>query len=76
MRYALVSDITRISPPRSCARGIANVLTSREYHLGDMVGYGPWPNEVVSILRSREVPVSPVTMTPQWNRLQALRLPL
>ncbi len=26
------------------------------YHLGDLVGYAPWPNEVVSLLHGRGVP--------------------
>lgn len=25
------------------------------YHLGDLVGYGPWPNEVVSVVRQRAI---------------------
>ncbi|HMH26510.1 MAG TPA: metallophosphoesterase family protein, partial [Gemmatimonadaceae bacterium] len=26
------------------------------YHLGDLTGYAPWPNEVVSLLRERAIP--------------------
>jgi predicted phosphodiesterase len=26
------------------------------YHLGDLVGYAPWPNEVVALLRERGIP--------------------
>lgn len=26
------------------------------YHLGDLVGYAPWPNEVVALLRQRDIP--------------------
>jgi len=26
------------------------------YHLGDLTGYAPWPNEVVSLLRERGIP--------------------
>ena len=25
------------------------------YHLGDLVGYAPWPNEVVALLRERGI---------------------
>ncbi|MCR4339270.1 MAG: metallophosphoesterase, partial [Gemmatimonadaceae bacterium] len=25
------------------------------YHLGDLVGYAPWPNEVVGLLHGREI---------------------
>jgi hypothetical protein len=26
------------------------------YHLGDLTGYAPWPNEVVSLVRERAIP--------------------
>jgi len=29
---------------------------SSTYHLGDLVGYAPWPNEVVSLLRENGIP--------------------
>jgi predicted phosphodiesterase len=54
MRIALISDIHANLPALesviehiSRAGGIAAT-----YHLGDLVGYAPWPNETVSLLRS------------------------
>jgi hypothetical protein len=41
MRYALNSDIHS----RRAAQAI--------YHLGELVGCAPWPNEVVVLLRER-----------------------
>ena len=52
MRYALISDIHANLPALEAvladiaARGIENT-----YHLGDLVGYAPWPNETVERLR-------------------------
>lgn len=57
MRYALISDIHGNLP------ALEAVLTDIEgrglrtiYHLGDLVGYAPWPNEVVDLVRSRAIP--------------------
>jgi hypothetical protein len=58
MRYALNSDIHS----RRAAQAI--------YHLGDLVGYAPWPNEVVVLLRERgTLSVSRVTTTPRRPRI-------
>jgi predicted phosphodiesterase len=57
MRYALVADIHANLPALEAvladidARGAAAAI----YHLGDLVGYAPWPNEVVASLRSRGI---------------------
>jgi predicted phosphodiesterase len=57
-RYALISDIHANLPALEAvladiaARG-DDVVT---YHLGDLVGYAPWPNEVVALLRERAIP--------------------
>ena len=57
MRYALISDIHANLPALQAVlddidrRGIPAV-----YHLGDLVGYAPWPNEVVHLLRDRAIP--------------------
>ena len=55
-RYALVSDIHANLP------ALEAVLASIEaqpglvtYHLGDLVGYAPWPNETVELIRSRGI---------------------
>lgn len=56
MRYALISDIHANLPALEAvlvdidARKVGAV-----YHLGDLVGYAPWPNEVVDLIRSRAI---------------------
>ncbi|HEV8598958.1 MAG TPA: metallophosphoesterase family protein [Gemmatimonadales bacterium] len=58
MHYALISDIHGNEP------ALAAVLdhiahrspAAATYHLGDLVGYGPAPNEVVQLLLSRGIP--------------------
>jgi predicted phosphodiesterase len=56
MKYALISDVHANLPALEAvladidARGIDAV-----YHLGDLVGYAPWPNEVVELIRSRGI---------------------
>src|SRR5918995_2071069 len=57
MKYALISDIHGNLP------ALETVLTDLEergdvdaiYHLGDLGGYAPWPNEVVALLRERGI---------------------
>lgn len=52
MRYALISDIHANLPALEAvlddvaARADVNAV----YHLGDLVGYAPWPDEVVDLL--------------------------
>ncbi len=56
MRIALISDIHANLPALEAvladidARGVDAV-----YHLGDLVGYAPWPNEVVALIRARGI---------------------
>jgi len=58
VKYGLISDIHGNLP------ALEAVLTHLDhqsdltgvYHLGDLVGYAPWPNEVVDLLRKRAVP--------------------
>ena len=55
---ALLSDIHANLP---ALESVLEELAHREgivgiYHLGDLVGYGPWPNEVVDLLRSNGIP--------------------
>jgi predicted phosphodiesterase len=58
MRYALISDIHANLPALEAVladidrRGDTHAI----YHLGDLVGYAPWPNEVVDLLRRRGIP--------------------
>jgi predicted phosphodiesterase len=57
MRYALISDSHGNLPALEAVlanideRGVADAL----YHLGDLGGYAPWPNEIVSLLRERGI---------------------
>lgn len=54
MRYALISDIHANLPALEAV--LDHIAGQKEiaatYHLGDLVGYAPWPNEAVSMLRS------------------------
>jgi predicted phosphodiesterase len=58
MRYALISDIHANLPALEAV--LADIATRPSidaiYHLGDLVGYAPWPNETVALLRERGVP--------------------
>src|SRR5213082_3865635 len=58
MRYAIISDIHANLP---ALRAVLADIDARSdvdaiYHLGDLTGYAPWPNEVVSLLRDRAIP--------------------
>jgi predicted phosphodiesterase len=58
MKYALISDIHANLP------AIEAVLTDiarrpdvhATYHLGDLVGYAPWPDETVALLEQANIP--------------------
>lgn len=52
MRIALISDIHANLPAlEAVLQEIGRREISSVYHLGDLVGYAPWPNEVVARLR-------------------------
>lgn len=57
MKYALISDIHGNLPALDAV--IAEIDRRRDidatFHLGDLVGYAPWPNEVVQRLRDRGI---------------------
>jgi predicted phosphodiesterase len=57
MRYALISDIHANLPALRAV--VADIDDRRNvdaiYHLGDLTGYAPWPNEVVALLRERGI---------------------
>lgn len=57
MRYALISDIHGNHPALDAVlRDIAaRADVNATYHLGDLVGYSPWPNEVVERLASANI---------------------
>jgi predicted phosphodiesterase len=58
MRYALISDIhanlAALDAVLADIDGRPDVDAT--YHLGDLVGYGPWPDETVARLRAAGVP--------------------
>jgi predicted phosphodiesterase len=58
MRYALISDIHANLPALHAVLGDIDARKDIDaiYHLGDLTGYAPWPNEVVALLRERGIP--------------------
>ena len=58
MKYALISDIHANLPALKAVLVDINRRTDIDavYHLGDLVGYAPWPNETVELLRQRNIP--------------------
>lgn len=58
MRYVLISDIHANLPALEAV--LADIGQRRgvtaTYHLGDLVGYAPWPNETVNLLRGFKIP--------------------
>lgn len=56
MRIALISDIHANLPALEAVLADIDVVgVDATYHLGDLVGYAPWPNEVVTLLRARGI---------------------
>jgi len=57
MRYALISDIHANLPALEAV--LADIAgrpgIAATYHLGDLVGYAPWPNETVELLRANGI---------------------
>ncbi|CAN5634802.1 MAG: metallophosphatase family protein [Actinomycetota bacterium] len=58
MKYALISDIHSNLP---ALEAVLADIDGRDdvravYHLGDLVGYAPWPDEVVNVVRERRIP--------------------
>jgi predicted phosphodiesterase len=58
MRYVLLSDVHANKPALEAV--LRDAATKGQltgtYHLGDLVGYAPWPNEVVAMLRDAAIP--------------------
>lgn len=57
MRYALISDIHANLP---ALEAVLTHIDARDdvdavYHLGDLVGYAPWPDDVVALLDARAI---------------------
>jgi len=57
MKYALMSDIHANLPAlRAVLADVdARADVGATYHLGDLVGYAPWPDETVALLRERRI---------------------
>lgn len=57
MRFAFISDIHANLPAlESVSDHIAGQRdVAAAYHLGDLVGYAPWPNETVALLRAKGI---------------------
>jgi predicted phosphodiesterase len=57
MKYALISDVHSNLP---ALEAVLEDIDRRDgvdavYHLGDLVGYAPWPNEVVALVKERGI---------------------
>ena len=56
MRYALISDLHANLPAlRAVDADIAGTDAGATYHLGDLVGYAPWPDETVALIAERGI---------------------
>lgn len=56
MRYALISDVHANLPAlEAVLADIGRRDVDHVFHLGDLVGYAPWPNEVVARLRDHHI---------------------
>jgi predicted phosphodiesterase len=57
-RFALISDIHANLPALQAVLADIDERADVDaiYHLGDLTGYAPWPNEVVALLRDRAIP--------------------
>ncbi|NLY53525.1 MAG: metallophosphoesterase family protein [Firmicutes bacterium] len=57
MRIAVLSDIHGNLPAlQAVLADIEGKQVDKIFCLGDLVGYGPWPNEVIDLLRQRDIP--------------------
>jgi predicted phosphodiesterase len=58
MRYALFSDVhSNIVALEAVLADIVASGVDQSYALGDLVGYAPWPNEVLDRLRAEGIPI-------------------
>ena len=58
MRYAFFSDIhSNIFALEAVLADVADAGVDQRYVLGDLVGYAPWPNEVLDRLRDEAIPI-------------------
>jgi predicted phosphodiesterase len=58
MRYAFFSDIhSNIFALEAVLADVVDAGVDQRYVLGDLVGYAPWPNEVLDRLRDEAIPI-------------------
>ncbi len=57
MRYALIADIHANLPALEAVLAELDARSDVDgvYHLGDLVGYAPWPDETVALLAERNI---------------------
>jgi len=56
MKYAFITDIHSNLPAlEAVLADMAQRGVDATYHLGDLVGYAPWPNETVELLRQHDI---------------------
>ena len=56
MRYALIGDVHGNIPAlEAVLRDVRSRAPDAVYHLGDLVGYAPWPNQVVERIRAEGI---------------------
>jgi predicted phosphodiesterase len=58
MRYVLLSDVHANRPALEAVLRDAATRpdVTGTYHLGDLVGYAPWPDEVIAMIREAKIP--------------------
>jgi predicted phosphodiesterase len=57
MKLALISDVHANLPAlEAVLDDVARQQPDSTYHLGDLVGYAPWPNEVVEKIAAQRIP--------------------
>ena len=57
MKIAVLSDVHANLPALQAVLSDCQERNPTQiYHLGDLVGYGPWPNEVVDLIREKGIP--------------------
>ena len=77
MKLAIFSDVHANLPALEAVLADIDGRGDLEavYHLGDLVGYAPWPNETAELVRGREIPgIAGNYDSTVADRLRALRL--
>jgi predicted phosphodiesterase len=66
MKYAIFSDVHSNLPAlQAVLSDIEQQGVGEIFHCGDLVGYGPYPNEVVNLIRESQA--SWATTTTAWD---------